>query len=91
MFLPCLTVNSLYKMQSFLFYSGYTATIPSMSTIDQMLFSLFRITLVDEYQFDEMHSYDIVMAYFLIGTFLAISAILLLNLLIALLTDTFQR
>ena len=62
-----------------------------MSTVDQMLFSLFRITLVDDYQFEEMHTYDIVMAYILIGTFLGISAILCLNLFIALLSDTFQR
>ena len=62
-----------------------------METVDQMLFSLFRITLVDDYQFDEMLAYDIVMTYTLVGTFLAISAILLVNLLIALLTETFQR
>ena len=62
-----------------------------MNTVDQMLFALFRITLVDDYEFQEMHAYDIVMAYILIGTFLGISAILCLNLFIALLSDTFQR
>jgi len=62
-----------------------------MGTVDKMLFSLYRITLVDDYQFDEMQAFDIVMAYILIGTFLGISAILCINLFIALLSDTFQR
>ncbi|CAK8679226.1 unnamed protein product [Clavelina lepadiformis] len=62
-----------------------------MFTVDQMLFSLYRITLVDDYQFDEMRAFDVVMAYILIGTFLGISAILCINLFIALLSDTFQR
>uniref|UniRef100_H2ZHL3 Ion transport domain-containing protein n=1 Tax=Ciona savignyi TaxID=51511 RepID=H2ZHL3_CIOSA len=65
--------------------------ISTMSTVDQLLFSLFRITLVDDYQFEEMHAFDIVMAYILIGTFLGVSAILCINLFIALLSDTFQR
>jgi len=62
-----------------------------MGTVDKLLFSLYRITLVDDYQFDEMQAFDIVMAYILIGTFLGISAILCINLFIALLSDTFQR
>ncbi|XP_076824504.1 uncharacterized protein LOC143470330 isoform X2 [Clavelina lepadiformis] len=70
---------------------GNIESIPSMFTVDQMLFSLYRITLVDDYQFDEMRAFDVVMAYILIGTFLGISAILCINLFIALLSDTFQR
>nr|XP_018671663.1 transient receptor potential cation channel subfamily A member 1 isoform X3 [Ciona intestinalis] len=70
---------------------GNLQTISSMSTVDQMLFSLFRITLVDEYQFNEMQTFDIVMAYIMVGTFLGVSAILCINLFIALLSDTFQR
>ena len=62
-----------------------------MFTFDRMLFSLFQITLVDDYEFNQMHQFDNVMAYFLVGTFLAVMAVLFLNLFIALLTDTFQR
>nr|XP_039272918.1 transient receptor potential channel pyrexia-like isoform X2 [Styela clava] len=70
---------------------GDEPSIQSMSTVDQMLFSLYRITLVDEYEYDQMHAYDVVMTYILCGTFLGISAILCINLFIALLSDTFQR
>ena len=76
--------NELYTV-------GGIESISSMTTVDRMLFTLFRITLVDEYQYEEMHAYDVVMAYILIGTFLGISAILCLNLFIALLSHTFVR
>lgn len=67
------------------------AEVPSMETVPELLYSLYRITLVDEYEFDAMLDVDAVMAYLLCGTFLALSAILCVNLLIALLSDTFQR
>ncbi|XP_071807122.1 uncharacterized protein [Asterias amurensis] len=70
---------------------GNNDTIPSMQTVDSLLFSLFRITLVDDYEYDEMHKCDTVMAYILVSTFLFLSALLCINLLIALLSDTFQR
>lgn len=56
-----------------------------------MLYSLYRITLVDEYEFDALVAVDPVMAHLLCGTFLALSAVLCVNLMIALLSDTFQR
>ncbi|MEQ2204469.1 hypothetical protein XENOCAPTIV_013597, partial [Xenoophorus captivus] len=56
-----------------------------------LLYSLYRITLVDEYEYAAMVTVDNVMAPLLCGTFLAASSILCVNLLIALLTDTFQR
>ena len=52
---------------------------------------MLRITLVDEYDFNNMILIDPIMARILCGAFLTLSAILLLNLLIALLSDTFQR
>ncbi|KAF4105498.1 hypothetical protein G5714_013160 [Onychostoma macrolepis] len=70
---------------------GGLAEVPSMETVPELLYSLYRITLVDEYEFDAMLDVDAVMAYLLCGTFLALSAILCVNLLIALLSDTFQR
>jgi hypothetical protein len=38
-----------------------------------------------------MHNEDEIMAYILVGSFLALSAVVGLNLLIALMSDTFQR
>ncbi|TRZ04311.1 hypothetical protein DNTS_029107, partial [Danionella cerebrum] len=69
---------------------GGLAEVPSMQTVPELLYSLYRITLVDDYEFDAMLDVDAVMAYLLCGTFLALSAILCVNLLIALLSDTFQ-
>ncbi|XP_071485683.1 uncharacterized protein [Diadema antillarum] len=66
-------------------------TIPSMASVDQMMYSLFRITLVDEYEFDLMREEDAIMAYILLVSFLTISAVLCLNVLIAMLSNTFQR
>ncbi|XP_072017913.1 LOW QUALITY PROTEIN: uncharacterized protein [Amphiura filiformis] len=66
-------------------------TVQGMATVDQLMFTLFRMTLVDEYDYEGMKDVDIVMAYILVTTFLMFSAILCLNLLIALLSDTFQR
>ncbi|XP_067678848.1 uncharacterized protein [Haliotis asinina] len=56
-----------------------------------MMFTLFRLTLVDEYDYANMKLVDSLMADLLVGTWLALSAVLCLNLLIALLSDTFQR
>ncbi|KAJ8014259.1 hypothetical protein DPEC_G00038410 [Dallia pectoralis] len=70
---------------------GGQASIPSMRTVPQLLYSLYRITLVDEYEFNAMVEVDSLMAHFLCGTFLALSSILCVNLMIALLSDTFQR
>ncbi|XP_010894562.1 transient receptor potential cation channel subfamily V member 5 isoform X2 [Esox lucius] len=70
---------------------GGQASIPSMRTVPQLLYSLYRITLVDEYEFNAMVEVDSIMAHFLCGTFLALSSILCVNLMIALLSDTFQR
>ncbi|KAL6487461.1 hypothetical protein MHYP_G00040870 [Metynnis hypsauchen] len=70
---------------------GGLADVPSMQTVPQLLYSLYRITLVDEYEFDAMVAVDSIMAHLLCGTFLALSAVLCVNLMIALLSDTFQR
>ncbi|OCT75011.1 transient receptor potential cation channel subfamily A member 1 isoform X1 [Xenopus laevis] len=73
------------------FWIIFGGKVPNMASIDQMLFAIFRITLVDDYGFNDMYNTDAVMAYILCGTFLGISSILCINLLIALLADTFQR
>ncbi|XP_067833410.1 transient receptor potential channel pyrexia-like [Heptranchias perlo] len=73
------------------FWIIFGGLVPNMTTVPQMLFTVFRVTLVDDYGFDDMYAEDPVMAYFLCGTFLGVSSILCINLLIALLSDTFQR
>nr|AAI70078.1 XCAT2 protein [Xenopus laevis] len=73
------------------FWIIFGGKVPNMASVDQMLFAIFRITLVDDYGFSDMYNTDAVMAYILCGTFLGISSILCINLLIALLADTFQR
>ncbi|XP_068457933.1 polycystin-2-like protein 1 [Clinocottus analis] len=76
---------------SFWIMFGGSSSVPSMQSVSGLLFSLYRITLVDEYEYAAMATVDPVMAPLLCGTFLAASSILCVNLLVALLTDTFQR
>ncbi|KAK2824751.1 hypothetical protein Q5P01_021926 [Channa striata] len=76
---------------SFWIIFGGSSSVPSMQSVSGLLYSLYRITLVDEYEFAAMVTVDTVMAPLLCGTFLAASSILCVNLLIALLSDTFQR
>ncbi|XP_053322428.1 transient receptor potential cation channel subfamily A member 1-like [Spea bombifrons] len=73
------------------FWIIFGGKVDNMSTVPQMMFTIFRITLVDDYKFEDMYGVDPIMAYLLCGTFLGVSAILCINLLIALLADTFQR
>ncbi|KAJ1194008.1 hypothetical protein NDU88_003303 [Pleurodeles waltl] len=73
------------------FWIIYGGNVTKMETVPQLMFNVFRITLVDDYGFDDMYEKDPVMAYILCGTFLGVSAILCINLLIALLSDAFQR
>ncbi|XP_044150997.1 LOW QUALITY PROTEIN: transient receptor potential channel pyrexia-like [Bufo gargarizans] len=73
------------------FWIIFGGKVHNMATVPQMLFTIFRITLVDDYNFGDMYAVDPVMAYILCGTFLGVSSILCINLLIALLADTFQR
>ncbi|KAM5158169.1 uncharacterized protein ACMZJ9_009416 [Mantella aurantiaca] len=73
------------------FWIIYGGLVANMASVPQMLFTVFRITLVDDYNFSDMYGVDPVMAYLLCGTFLGISSILCINLLIALLADSFQR
>ncbi|XP_071119382.1 transient receptor potential cation channel subfamily A member 1-like [Haliotis cracherodii] len=56
----------------------------------EVFFSLFQLTLVDEYDLEHMLQVDSLMTYLLLSTWFFFSAILCLNLFIALLTNTFQ-
>ncbi|OAF67744.1 hypothetical protein A3Q56_04422 [Intoshia linei] len=65
--------------------------IPGWETPGIALWTLFRITLVDEYSFEDLASLDSVMALLMIFTWIMISGVLILNLFIALMSDSFQR
>ncbi|XP_030838600.1 uncharacterized protein LOC100890058 isoform X2 [Strongylocentrotus purpuratus] len=80
-----------YACAFWMIYSNNNGTIPSMSTPDSMMYSLFRITLVDEYDYDNMREKNMIMTYILLVSFFLISAVLCINVLIAQLSNTFQR
>ncbi|XP_052264627.1 transient receptor potential cation channel subfamily A member 1-like isoform X2 [Dreissena polymorpha] len=66
-------------------------TVTGMGTFDSAMFLMWRMTLVDDYAYDQMLTVDSIMAPILVGTWLFLSAVVCLNLLIALFSDTFQR
>jgi len=59
--------------------------------VNDLIYSVWLVTVVGEYDFNAIVSVDKLMAQILVGTFTALSGILLLNLFIALMSDTFQR
>ena len=59
--------------------------------IDEMLFNMFSMVVVMDYGFEDLEKSDEYMARFLCGTFIIIMAIVLVNVLIAMLSDTFTR
>lgn len=62
-----------------------------LTKVHRMAFMLFRMTLIDEYPYNAMRKEDEVMTLILVGTFLFFTAVVGLNLFIALLSNTFQR
>lgn len=66
-------------------------SVDGFTHFNEAMFSMWRLTLVDEYAYDDMKNIDPIMADILVGTWLFLSAVLCLNLLIALFSDTFQR
>ncbi|XP_059144999.1 uncharacterized protein LOC131932143 [Physella acuta] len=66
-------------------------TVSGFTYPAQLLFSMFRLTLVDDYDYDNMKKIDTYMSDLLLGTWFMLSAVLCLNLFIALMSDTFQR
>ncbi|XP_035826485.1 uncharacterized protein LOC101851051 isoform X3 [Aplysia californica] len=71
--------------------SGEEVSVDGYQFFGQLFFSMLRLTLVDEYDYDNMKKIDHIMADILLATWFLLSAILCLNLFIALLSDTFQR
>ena len=69
----------------------FSDPVPGIQRFDELGFMLFRLILVDEWPMDDMMGISKEMTYVLVGSYLAIVAILFVNLYIALLSDTFQR
>ncbi|CAH1253679.1 TRPA1 [Branchiostoma lanceolatum] len=72
-------------------FGGADRGVTGFLTVPTMLYSMFRLTLVDEYDYDGLHAADEIFADLLLAMFFFVSAILCINLFIALLSDTFQR
>lgn len=84
----------------FIFYIPYAASfwmvfsqhgVDGYSAITDLLYSMFRMTVVDEYNYDGLSQAKPIMAKVLCGTYIAASGVICLNLFIALMSDTFQR
>ena len=59
--------------------------------IKHLFISVFGMTVLDNYAFESLEEKDATMARVLCGTYISICSIVILNLLIALLADTFTR
>lgn len=59
--------------------------------LDEMLYNMFSMVVVMDYGYEALEDSDEYMARFLCGTFIIIMAIVLVNVLIAMLSDTFTR
>ena len=60
-------------------------------TFNNLMYSVWEITVVGNYSWDSLLVVDRLMAQILCGSYLAVSSIICLNLFIALMSDTFQR
>ena len=58
---------------------------------NDLMYSVWQLTVVGNYPWDSLLVVDRLMAQILCGSYLAVSAIVMLNLFIALMSDTFQR
>ena len=74
-----------------IFGAEQSEAVEGYGTIQELLFSMLRLTVVDDYNFDGLSKADPLMARLLCGLYLTLSAIICLNLFIALMSDTFQR
>ena len=85
------------------FYIPYTASfwimfggrsenpVKGYDTVGDLMFTILQLTLVSDFNFPELAKAAPTTARILSGSFLFVAAIVLLNLFIALMSDTFQR
>ena len=65
--------------------------VESYSNLSPFMYNLFSMVVVNDHDFDSLEKENATMARLLCGTYIGIMAIINLNLLIALLSDTFTR
>jgi hypothetical protein len=65
--------------------------VESYSDVSSLIYALFSMIVVNDHDFEALQAVDATMARLLCGSFIAIMAIINLNILIALLSDTFTR
>ena len=81
-----------YSASFWMVFGGVSPTpVEGYGTVSELLFNVFRMTVVDQYNFHGLTAQDATMAKLLCGTYIALSAVIILNILIALLSHTFQR
>ncbi|XP_013392770.1 uncharacterized protein LOC106160659 isoform X2 [Lingula anatina] len=72
-------------------YGNLTVQATGFQDVGELIFSMFRLSMVDDYDYEGMRKADFMFADIMVAAWMALSAILCLNLFIALLSDTFQR
>ena len=65
--------------------------VPGYDNVGPLLYNMFSMMVVNAHGYDKLEEANPVMARLLCGAFIGIAAIVTLNLLIALLTNTFER
>lgn len=72
---------------------GATSLTPAdgYNSVGPLIYNIFSMMIVSSHQYEQLETANPVMARILCGSFIGIAAIVTLNLLIALLTNTFER
>ena len=65
--------------------------VPGYDNVGPLLYNIFSMMVVNDHGYDDLEEANPIMARLLCGAFIGITAIVTLNLLIALLTNTFER
>ncbi len=65
--------------------------VPGYDNVGPLLYNIFSMMVVNDHGYDELEEANPVLARLLCGAFIGIAAIVTLNLLIALLSNTFER
>lgn len=81
-----------YAAAFWMLFSGRSGqSVKGYDNVGHLVYTVVRYPLVDNYNFDDLEEAFPVMSRILCGSFLILAAIVLMNLYIALLSNTFQR
>ena len=81
-----------YSAAFWMIFGGISPVpVSGYENVSDLFYQLFRMTVVDDYNFEGLQAADSVMARLLCGSYITLSHVIILNLLIALLSDTFYR